>query len=285
MNIGLVMSGGMAKGAYQVGALKAINEFFDTKEIEYISCSSIASFNGYAFVNNKLDVAQKLWQDICPEGNNRLLVNSIMKSSNIQEIIGGLYSPKDKFGNNLYVSLMDIKHRAITYNNLSKIDSKLYPLYLKASVAFPMYNRPVKIGEHSYYDGAFIDNIPIYPLLKHNLDYIICIYFDDCCYTFENTFVDNRIIKINFPGKKSMVDSLSVNRKEVDRMIETGYKKTKSILSTVFANGTDNLEYIYDSIQALNNKSTKHKLYISADVLMTNFNKLTNKLAKKKINF
>lgn len=285
MNIGLVMSGGMVKGAYQVGALRAINEFFDAKEIEYISCSSIASFNGYAFVNNKLDVAEKLWQDICPEGNSRLLVNSIMKSSKIQDIIGKLYNSEDKFSNNLYVSLMNIMHRSVNYNNLSKIDSKLYPLYLKASVAFPMYNRPVKIGNHSYYDGAFVDNIPIYPLLKHDLDYIICIYFDDCCYTFENSLVDDKIIKITFPGKKGIADTVSLKKNQVDAMIEIGYKRTKQILSTVFAKGTGDLEYIYQSIQALNEKYTKRKMYISADVLMTNFNKLTNKLAKRKINF
>lgn len=285
MNIGLVMSGGMVKGAYQVGALRAINEFFSPKEIEYISCSSIASFNGYAFVNNKLEVAEKLWQDICPEGNSRLLVNSIMKSSKIQDIIGQLYNSEDKFSNNLYVSLMNIKERSITYNNLSKIDSKLYPLYLKASVAFPMYNRPVKIGNHSYYDGAFVDNIPIYPLLKHDLDYLICVYFDDCCYTFENPLIDDKIIKIAFPGKNGITDSVALRKNQVSAMIEVGYKRTKQVLSTVFSKGTEDLEYIYQSIQALNEKYTKRKMYISADVLMTNFNKLTNKLAKRKINF
>ena len=46
MNIGLVLSGGMAKGAYQVGALKAINELFPKGSIKYISASSIGVLNG-----------------------------------------------------------------------------------------------------------------------------------------------------------------------------------------------------------------------------------------------
>ena len=33
MNIGLVLSGGMAKGAYQIGALRALNNFVPLNEI------------------------------------------------------------------------------------------------------------------------------------------------------------------------------------------------------------------------------------------------------------
>ena len=41
MNIGLVLAGGFAKGAYQIGALRAIREYFEPEDIEYVSASSI----------------------------------------------------------------------------------------------------------------------------------------------------------------------------------------------------------------------------------------------------
>lgn len=50
MNIGLVLSGGMAKGAYQIGVLRAISEYIPISEIKYISCESIGVFNGYALL-------------------------------------------------------------------------------------------------------------------------------------------------------------------------------------------------------------------------------------------
>ena len=75
-------------------------------------------------------------------------------------------------------------------------------MYLRASVAMPVYNHAVQIESTAYYDGAMIDNIPVYPLLKHNLDYMICIYFDDICYKFENTYFDNKIVKISFSLQK-----------------------------------------------------------------------------------
>ena len=47
MHIGLVLSGGMGKGAYQIGALTAIDEFFNPSEFEYVSAASIGVLNMY----------------------------------------------------------------------------------------------------------------------------------------------------------------------------------------------------------------------------------------------
>ena len=53
MNIGLVLSGGMGKVAYQIGALRALNEFIPLKEIKYISFASVGVLNGYAYATDK----------------------------------------------------------------------------------------------------------------------------------------------------------------------------------------------------------------------------------------
>ena len=53
--IGLVLSGGLAKGAYQLGVLKAINELVRLEDIVAISASSVGTLNAYAFINQRLE--------------------------------------------------------------------------------------------------------------------------------------------------------------------------------------------------------------------------------------
>ncbi len=282
MNIGLVLSGGMAKGAYQIGALKALNELLPLGEIKYISGASVGVLNGYAYATGALDRAEKMWKNVCTD-DTRFVITQILRSSLLQQNIIKLYNPKKELSPSFYCSLLDINNRNIVYKDLSSVDIKKLPLYLKASVAMPVYNRSVQLDKTSYFDGAMIDNIPVYPLLKHKLDYIICMYFDDTCYKFENTYFDNKIIKITFPGSNSLRQSVIFNQQSIDDMIKNGYNRTKYVLKTVFSEGYDNLDYIYSAIEYMNEGNKNYSLRITGDVLVTNLNKITQKLTKRKI--
>ena len=55
VKIGLVLSGGMAKGAYQIGALQAINEVFKPSDISYASAASVGAINTYLYLTEGLD--------------------------------------------------------------------------------------------------------------------------------------------------------------------------------------------------------------------------------------
>ena len=176
MNIGLVLSGGMAKGAFQVGALRAISNYIPLDEIKYISGSSVGVLNGYAFATQNLDGVEKMWMNLC-ENSSKMLISRVLRSEVLQNDIKKLYRANNTINTNFYCSLLDITHKKLVYKNLAKVDKEKLPLFLKASVAMPVYNKAVKIGSTSYFDGAMVDNIPVFPLMKHNLDYIICIYF------------------------------------------------------------------------------------------------------------
>ncbi len=282
MNIGLVLSGGMAKGAYQIGALRALNNFIPLKEIKYMSCASIGVLNGYAYATENLDRAEQMWQSICSK-DTRLVISQILRSSMLQQNIVNLYDSEKPISAAFYCSLLDLSHRNIVYKDLSTVDSNQIPLYLKASVAMPVYNRSVQLDNTSYFDGAMIDNIPVYPLLKHNLDYIICIYFDDTCYKFENTYFDNKIIKITFPCESVLKQSVIFKQDSIDDMIKSGYDRTMYLLKAVFSEGYENLEYIYRTIDYMNRNNKNNSLRITGDVLVTNLNKITQRLTKRKI--
>lgn len=282
MNIGLVLSGGMAKGAYQIGALQALNNFIPLNEIKYISCASIGVLNGYAYATESLDCAEQMWKNIC-NNDTRFIISQILRSSMLQQNIKNLYDSDKKLQPTFYCSLLELSHRNVVYKDLSTVDSEKLPLYLKASVAMPVYNHSVQIDDNAYFDGAMIDNIPVFPLLKHNLDYIICIYFDDTCYKFENTYFDNKIIKITFPTENILKQSIIFKQDSIENMIKNGYERTTFLLKTIFSEGYDNLENIYRTIDYMNRNNKNNSLRITGDVLVTNLNKITQKLAKRKI--
>lgn len=282
MNIGLVLSGGMAKGAYQIGVLRAINNFIPLNEVKYISCASVGVLNGYAYATEELDRAEAMWKKIC-NNDTRVFISQLLKSSMLQQNIAELYRPDKTLSSKFYCSLLDMTHRNIVYKDLSMVDSTQIPLFLKASVAMPVYNRAVQIDNTSYFDGAMIDNIPVYPLLKHKLDYIICVYFDDVCYNFENTYFNNKIIKITIPCESMLKQSLIFKRDRIEDMINDGYERAMYLLRSVFAEGYDNLETIYGAIEQMNRENRNHSFRVTGDVLVTNLNKITQKLTRRKI--
>ncbi len=282
MKIGLVLSGGMAKGAYQIGALRALNNFVPLNEIKYMSCASIGVLNGYAYAAGNLNCAEKMWKNIC-NSDTRLVISQILRSSMLQQNITTLYDPEKSLSASFYCSLLDLSHRNIVYKDLSTVDNNQIPLYLKASVAMPVYNRSVSIDKTSYFDGAIIDNIPVFPLLKHNLDYMICVYFDDVCYKFENTYFDNKIIKVTFPCESILKQSLVFKQDSIGEMIKSGYDRTMRILKLVFSKGYENLDCIYRTIEDINRNNRDSGLRITGDVLVTNLNKITQRFTKRKI--
>jgi len=282
MNVGLVLSGGMAKGAYQIGALKALQNFVPMEQITHISAASVGVLNGYAYATRNLEGAETIWKHIC-NNDTRLIISQLLKSSMLQQTIHSLYSEDRPLKNNFYCSLYNFTQNTITYKNLLSADPSLVPIYLKASVAMPIYNKAVQIGKNAYFDGAMIDNIPVFPLLKQPLDYVICVYFDDVCYKFENASFDNKIIKITFPSERILSQSLIFRQDSIEEMITNGYDRTNFLLNSVFAKGYEDLDHIYHSIQMMNRGKVNKSIRVTGDVLVTNLNKVTRKIAKRKI--
>lgn len=281
MNVGIVLSGGMAKGAYQIGALRAIQKYVPIEHIKYISGASIGVLNGYAYAVNRLDKAEEIWKNACCEDSS-ILVSKILKSNLLQQGIQSISSEEDEIASKFYCTLLDYRHMNVVYKNITNEQKQLIPRYLKASVALPFYNKAVLIDGIPYYDGAMIDNIPVHPLMKHKLDYMICIYFDDSCYKFENSYFDNKIIKITFPVESMLKQSLLVTKSDIEQMIEVGYERTSDILASILYNGFEDIDYIYKAIGRKNRFETR-SLRITGDVIVTNTNRVAQKFARRKV--
>ena len=283
LRIGLVLSGGFAKGAYQIGALRAMSEFVPIEDIKYISAASIGAINAYAYITGNLDLAEEMWKGICGDQSKRF-ITKIMRSAYLQDSIMKLGESGSQISIPFYCTLLDIKKRSLLYKDVSAVPNSKMGQYLRAAIALPPYNSSVTIDDTSYFDGGLVDNIPVSPLAECDLDYIICMYFDDTNYRFENIAFDNKIVKITFPATTMVAHSFFVTPERIEEMIHAGYELTMLKLSGIFYKGYDNLPHIYHAIAANNQFATnENSLRLTTDVVITNLNKITQKLTKRKI--
>ena len=282
MRVGLILSGALAKGAYEIGALKAISEFLTPGEISYLSTASVGAVIGYAYVCDRLDFAEESMLALNKK-QSKVFVKSVMSSGFFDQIVTEL-AAQELNCKRFYTSLLSLNHRKCCYLNLTDRDEKERYQYLKATMAFIPLVKPVKIGSDHFIDGAFVDNIPIYPLRKHKLDYVICIHFDKHEYTFESPSTDSRIIKIVFNEDKELLSkSLWITRERTEQMLEDGYKRAKQILNYVFAEGTDALDTIYERIGVLNSIRPIKENRVTGDIVINNLSKFTRTLTKAEV--
>lgn len=280
-NIGLVLSGGMGKGAYQIGALLAISEYFKPSDFKFVSAASIGVLNTYAYLTDNLIKARNIWRTINIEGKKRF-IPKVMKSSMLTDIISDIICNRS-VPNTFYIPLLDIANRELNYFDLSQVSGNNVESYLRASIALPLYNKGITIGEKTLYDGALVDNIPIYPLCQKELDYIICIYFDKKKYMFEDQSIDNKIIKITFNDNTVISNSLILTHSSVEYMIEQGYKSAKKELSYIFDDNCK-LDIICSRIKE-NNENVTDKIWrITGDIVVNNMNKIVKKVVKRSLN-
>lgn len=277
-HIGLVLSGGMGKGAYQIGALTALNEFLKPSDFEFISAASVGVLNTYAYLTGSLQKAYDIWASVNLQGDRRF-ITSVLRSSFLQDIITDIITDAAIPGA-FYVPLLDLQNKELDYYNFSGIPPEEIDPYLRASIAMPFYNKGIKIGDKTLYDGAVVDNIPIYPVLKNELDYVICIYFDDYNYVFEDYSYDGKIIKLTFPDNKRISNSVRISHESIMDMLAEGYRRTREILSDIFAGGMDDLQSIYAGIERQNGEDYKKMVRITGDVIVTNMNKLAKKVVR-----
>jgi NTE family protein len=185
---GLVLSGGGAKGAYQVGVLKALGEAGLLDDVNYISGDSIGAINAMLYCLGDSDFMYKVWEKInMPE---------------VFEFDPDLFSDNPQlFSRDKVKSMMndylkeDIVHNLpyTVYAGVTRLENGQYfPEYMKlnghtkqemidillASSAMPVIYEAVKINGKEYLDGGLTDNEPIKPLYDLGVRRFIIIGLD-----------------------------------------------------------------------------------------------------------
>lgn len=199
----IALEGGGAKGAYQVGAWRALEE----AGIRYnaVSGTSVGALNGAMMAMRDLTNAEKLWKDIRfsqvmnvdDETMNRIMTRNFENLGQFLEAVrtirdiirdGGLnvdplrkllaeWVDEEKIrscGVEFFLatySLTDREPKDVTASELA--EGELAGMLL-ASAYFPAFKQE-QIGGKNYTDGGVYDVIPITPLIKNGYRDIIAI--------------------------------------------------------------------------------------------------------------
>ena len=174
-NIGLVLSGGGARGAAHIGALKAFEEYGISPT--HISGTSIGAIVGALYA------ADVHWTEILKFFKTTSIFHTKRFAFNKPGFLDtekfyddlNVYLPRDNFDSlqkPLYITATNV------LNGKLKIFSKgqlIKPVI--ASASFPGVFTPTEINGSYYIDGGILNNFPVEPLKKH-CDKIIGIYIN-----------------------------------------------------------------------------------------------------------
>ncbi len=254
MKIAFVLSGGGAKGAYEIGFIKAMLELNIFPDI--ITGTSIGALNGCLFAQQDYQIAIDLWEhitidQIIKDGFNLDdSIDSLILQSNL--VLSFFKSYLNSKGANI-TPLIELTHQLCNEEKLrnSPIDFGLvcieYPTltpieiskneipngqiadYLIASAscfpAFPIHH----FNNKGYIDGGYYDNLPIDLALKLGADQIIAVELTPHQFTHQH-YINRPNIKYISP-LNNLGNFMDFSRETIHKRITFGYNDTMKAFS------------------------------------------------------
>lgn len=257
---GLVLAGGGAKGAYQIGAWKALKEMGIT--FNAIAGTSIGSINGALIAADDYESAHQLWLNISIDKGLRIneelpdpenLFSKKNWGTLFREVIknGGLdASPAAEFVSQ-YVDEAKVRENSIPFFvvtvqmtqgvtpreiSIDEIPEGMLTDYLMASSNIPL---AVGIGPEGekYLDGGVYDNIPIMTLKKRGYNKIIILDISNLKgvgHTM-NT-INSQVIHIKPYNTDMLGGFMDLDAEAVEKRIQLGYFDAKKAFSHLLGN-------------------------------------------------
>lgn len=273
LRIGIVFSGGFAKGAYEIGFCKAILEYIEMSNIKAVSGASIGAINAYGFINNRFEYLFDIWRNLEFKSAKEFLVKSDKRKIIYNYIENMQAEVTEENQTPCYINYIKVPNISLCYKNVNKEHNKIQNDFLKASISVPGLYNPILVKEDYYIDGAFLDNTPIAPLENEDLDLIFVLRFDHASEEYEELKTDAAIIEIVFEDDKKLKDYFYFNSSLTNRLIKQGYRKSKDILDIVFRYGED-IDYIKSIARIYNQESRKNIIPKSGEEIVNKMNKL-----------
>ncbi|WP_297639751.1 patatin-like phospholipase family protein [uncultured Clostridium sp.] len=259
MKIGLVLGGGGARGAYQIGVWKALRELEIDKYINIISGASIGALNAMLYTQGDIQLADKVWnsvttEKILPTDSINLLKRSFLVSigSKNMDFIKR-YIPKVLDGGNIsrsgleniidetldfdlikskgmkiYIVCTEIPKIKARYFLINKESNERIKKILHASAAIPMIFESENIDGIDYIDGGIADNVPIEPVYYEKCDLIIVVGLMRGYRVDRNIYSESQILEI-IPSEmeEGFIDgALNFTEENSKQRMEVGYNDT-----------------------------------------------------------
>lgn len=263
---GLVLQGGGARGAYQIGAYYALKK--QHIHIDGVCGTSIGAFNGALIACGKDEELLYFWEtvsigellDFDPEyiekkkeqvfdlSYVKLRVKNLIgiikskgiKTDNLEKILEE-YLDDDKLLNSKMdfgictVRLKDLKPCYIFKEDMAKDKVKEYIL---ASCYLPVFKMQKKVDDNYYLDGGFYDNTPINMLIDKGYKKIYVVELNPLLNINRKPKKEIEIIKIT--PKRSLGGILICNNEILIENIKMGYYDALRVLKKL-----DGYEYCF----------------------------------------
>lgn len=250
MKKAIVFAGGGSKGAYQIGAWKAFNELGE--EFDIATGTSIGSINAAFYTQHDYEAATELWSRLTPE---TIMTNGINVDMSLESMFAQrenlipfiktyfkqkgvdvtpfhtemrkYFSPDKFFSSDIDFALMTVRFPGLEPYEVTKemmaADKDNAWQWIAASCAcFPVF--PVMdIGEKSYIDGGYYDNIPVASAFKLGADSAVVVDLN-----MENNhegYIHHPRVKYLKPSR-DLGTFLNFEKDVVDRNKKLGYNDT-----------------------------------------------------------
>lgn len=250
---GLVLSGGGAKGSYEIGVWKALQDL--DIPITAVTGTSISALNGAMLVQGDEDLCELAWTNFSVEqiidvDENQWQEKKVYeKHFNIFNIFKSMFSSekmeltplKDTLDE--YINEERIRDSYIDFGLVTFSLSDLKPIqvfkdeipkgqfvdYLVASACFPVF-KPIEIDDKKYIDGGFYDNVPVSLIESKGIDDAIVV--DISGFVPKSKCSDDlNIIKIK--SEHDLGKTLEISPKQAKRNIQLGYLDTMKAFKIV----------------------------------------------------
>ncbi|MDD3129640.1 MAG: patatin-like phospholipase family protein [Candidatus Izemoplasmatales bacterium] len=208
--LGLCLTGGGARGAYQAGALKALEELGYLDKVYAISGTSIGSVNASLLASRSVDEIKELWLNYpASDFNKDTSIFKTIRERKMDIVNQGVYeiNALEKLleenidiqklkKHKVYVTLSpagmenegvmgllksSFKHyikneSQVIYSPLHEQNDEDINKQILASCSIPFVFPSVKMEGQQVFDGGLYDNAPVKPLIDAGCDSIIVIH-------------------------------------------------------------------------------------------------------------
>lgn len=254
---GLVLSGGGAKGSYEIGVWKALEEI--GVPIVAITGTSIGALNGAMLVQGDYELVKLAWTNFSVEQ----VINVKQDEWESKKIYKKHFSIFSVFKNILkadgmkltpliyalreYIDEDKIRNSPIDFGLVTCSVKGLKPLqifkdeipkgqlvdYLVASACFPAF-KPIEIDDEKYIDGGFYDNVPIELMASKGIKNIIVV--DISGFGVPKSKYDENLNIIPIKSEYDLGKTLEINPKRAKENIQLGYLDTLKTFNIVKGN-------------------------------------------------
>ena len=254
--LGLVLSGGGAKGAYEIGVYLALKKLHI--KIDIVTGTSIGAINGMFVTQKDLRGALKLWKNISFKtiyDEEEFLAKEDEKLSKIymqyakgfineggldiykmKDIFDKYFKPHKFFSSNIDYGLVTYnfsKNKPVlkTKKDLTKDNIKDY--ILASASCYPAF-KPYLIDNEMFIDGGYYDNLPINLAIDLGATEIIAV--DLRAIGFKKN-VKDKTVDITYIAPRNKIGSFLVfDKNQAKKSIKFGYNDTMKLFNILDGN-------------------------------------------------